>query len=184
MTGNEAAKEMGKAFINYEKANGVLIQKWQEIIFLSPRWWIGVFLGIFPWILWWMFHNKKYTGDLVRVGFFMSLICIILDGIGVQLGLWMYVYDIFPFIPGYIPWDLTFFPIMAMVMVEVKPEWSPFLKAVIIAAFCSFIGEPLAEFSKIYEPIHWKPYYSFPIYIIVFLLCEKVARSKIFNSRL
>ncbi|MGG1401597.1 CBO0543 family protein [Bacillus salipaludis] len=112
----------------------------------------------------------------------MMAVCLILDGVGVQLGLWMYVYDIFPFIPGYIPWDLTIFPIETMIFIEIKPKSSPFIKALIFAALNAFIGEPLADFSKIYEPIHWKVYYSFPIYIVLFLICNKVARSKIFNS--
>lgn len=114
----------------------------------------------------------------------MALICLILDGIGVQLGLWGYVYDIFPFIPGYVPWDLTLLPIMTMVFIEIKPKINPFYKSLIFSSFNSFIGEPLADYSKIYEPLNWEVYYSFPIYIILYLISDKIARGKVFNSRL
>jgi len=57
----------------------------------------------------------------------------ILDSAGVKLGLWMYMYlyDVFPFIPGYIPWDLTLLPLSMMFMIEIKHQLSPQLKAII-----------------------------------------------------
>ncbi|KKK40106.1 hypothetical protein WQ57_01855 [Mesobacillus campisalis] len=175
---------MIKVFSNYHDANDKLIQTWQNIIFLTPRWWIGIFLGIFPWLLWWKFHNKKFTGDLLRTGLFISTLALTLDSLGVQQGLWIYPYDVFPFIPGYFPWDLTLLPITTMLMVEIKPHWSPILKAIIFAFLSAFIGEPLATVANLYEPIHWKPYYSFPIYIFLFLASNFIAKSKIFNSHL
>ena len=182
LSGNEVTKVMLKVFSKYQNANDALIHKWTELIFLSPRWWIGVTLAIVPWFIWWKLHNKNFKGDLLRAGFFMAIICTILDGVGVQLGLWFYPYDTFPFIPGYFPWDLTLFPITMMTMIEIKSKWNPFYKSLLIALFYS-ICEPLADFSKIYEPIIWKFYYSFPIYILLFLICNAVAKGKIFNSR-
>jgi hypothetical protein len=179
----EVTKEMLKVFSNYVEANHKLINTWQEIIFLSPRWWIGLLLGLLPWILWWKLHYKQYTGDLLRAGFFMSISCLILDAIGVQLGLWFYPYDVFPFIPGYFPWDLTLLPLSIMFMIQLKPNWSPLIKSLMYAFLVAFVGEPLAVIAKIYEPIHWKHYYSFPFYIVLFLTSNIVAKGKIFNSK-
>ncbi|WP_394138854.1 CBO0543 family protein [Cytobacillus oceanisediminis] len=139
-------------------------------------------LGIIPWIIWLKIHDKKYSGDLIRAGLFMTTLSLILDSIGVQLGLWIYPYDVIPFIPGYLPWDLTLIPITVMLMIESKPAWSPLLKSIIFAVLSAGAGEHLAIFLKIYHPIHWKPIYSIPIYIFLFLISNKLAKSKIFNS--
>ncbi len=179
----EITHRMLKVFSNYNDANNTLINTWQNIIFLTPLWWLGIILGLLPWILWVRFHNKKYTGDLFRAGLFMSLISVILDSVGVQLGLWMYPYDVFPFIPGYFPWDLTLLPISVMLLIEIKPKFPSILKGVIFATLSAFIGEPLAALSQIYEPIKWKPYFSFPIYIVLFLLSNVIAKSKLFNTK-
>ena len=178
----EITEEMLKVFSNYHDANKILINTWQDIIFLTPRWWVGVTLGLLPWILWVKFHNKKYTGDLIRAGLFMTVMSLILDSLGVQLGLWLYPYDVLPFIPGYFPWDLTLLPISVMFLIEIKPKYSPLIKAVIFAALSAFIGETLATISNIYEPIHWNPFFSFPIYIVLFLLSNMIAKSKCFNT--
>lgn len=182
MDSKTITKEMLRVFSEYQQANDTLISRWSELIFLTPRWWLGILLSIVPWFIWWKWHNKKYTGDLLRSGFFMMTICLILDSLGVQQGMWIYPYDVFPFIPGYFPWDLTLLPILIMVTIEIKPEMNVFIKAILFAASASFIGEPLAVFAKIYEPIHWKSYYSFPIYILIYFISEKVAKSKLFQS--
>jgi hypothetical protein len=182
MNSKEVTKEMLKVFKNYHDANESLIKKWYEIVFLTPRWWLGFFLGIIPWFLWWRFHNKIHTGDLLRAGLFMTTISLILDSLGVQLGLWIYPYDVVPFIPGYVPWDLTLLPLTTMFIIEIKPKWPPLLKAIIFGFLAAFVGEPFVNFIKVYEPIHWNSFYSFPIYILLFLISNKFAKSKTFNS--
>ncbi|WP_102345929.1 CBO0543 family protein [Bacillus sp. Marseille-P3661] len=184
MTTYDVIKEMQKVFIKYQEANLLLIEKWQDLIFLSPRWWLGICLGIIPWYIWWKFHNKSYTGDLIRSGLFMALIALLMDSIGVQLGLWIYPYDVFPFIPGDTPWDLTLLPVSTMFFIEIRPKWSPIKKAIIYALLVSLIGEPLAMFFKVYQPLHWNSIYSFPIYILLFYICNKFARSNKFNSQM
>jgi hypothetical protein len=141
-------------------------------------------LGLIPWYLWWKFHNKNNTGDLIRSGLFMALIALLMDSIGVQLGLWIYPYDVFPFIPGDTPWDLTLLPVSTMLFIEILPKWSPIKKAIIYGLLVSLIGEPLAMFFKVYEPLHWNSIFSFPIYILLFYLSYKLAQSKKFNSRM
>ncbi|KAA0549828.1 hypothetical protein FZW96_00295 [Bacillus sp. BGMRC 2118] len=184
MSTKEITHEMYKVFSNYHQANNELIDKWQELILYTPRWWLGLFLGFIPWFIWWRFHHKDHTGDLLRAGFFMGLVSLFLDSIGVQRGLWIYSFDVFPFIPGYIPWDLTLLPITMMIMIEFKQKWHPLWKGIMYAGFSSFIGEPLAVYIKLYEPLHWKSYYSFPIYVLLFVICHKIAKGKVFNSRL
>ncbi|KOP81857.1 CBO0543 family protein [Cytobacillus solani] len=173
-----------KIYSNYNHAHHSFIETWQQMILFTPRWWLAFILSTLPWILWWKLHNPKYTGDLIRAGFFMAIITLTLDSVGLQFGLWIYPYIMFPFITGYLPWDLTLLPVSIMFMIEIMPQRSPLLKGFIYAGLAAFVGEPLAIALDLYKPIHWSSLYSFPIYILLFLLSNKVAKSKTFNSRL
>ncbi|MED3576055.1 CBO0543 family protein [Cytobacillus praedii] len=183
MKTSDINKDILQIFANYNQAHHSFVDKWQQLILFSSRWWLGFILSTFPWILWWKFHNRKYTGDLLRAGFFMAIITLSLDSIGLQFGLWIYPFNMFPFITGYLPWDLTLLPVSMMLMIEILPQWSPLLKGFIYAVLASFVGEPIAIYLDLYKPILWNSLYSFPIYILLFLLSNKIAKSKKFNSR-
>jgi hypothetical protein len=99
------------------------------------------------------------------IHFIVSLIGRVREGLYHVIIIATYIIDTFPFIPGYFPWDLTLFPMTMMSMIQIKPKWNPFYKGLLLVLFYS-ICEPLAYLSKFYEPINWKFYYSFPIYII------------------
>ncbi len=183
MKTSEINEDILKIFSNYNHAHHSFVDIWQQMILFTPRWWLGFILSTLPWVLWWKFHNPTYTGDLLRAGFFMAILALTLDSIGLQFGLWIYPYNMFPFITGYLPWDLTLLPVSIMVMIEILPQWSPIVKGFIYAILASFVGEPIAIALDLYKPIHWNSPYSFPIYILLFLLSNKVAKSKKFNSR-
>ncbi len=182
MKTSEINKDILKVYSNYNHAHNSFVDIWKQLLLFTPRWWLGFILSTLPWILWWKFHNRKFTGDLLRAGFFMAIVCLVLDSIGLQFSLWIYPYNMFPFITGYFPWDLTLLPVSVMFMIEFKPKWSPWLKGVIYAVLAAFIGEPIAMALDLYIPVHWSNLYSFPIYILLFLLSNKVAKSKKLNS--
>ena len=183
MKSKEVLNEMITVFSKYHDANQALIKSWYEIIFLTPRWWGGLVLGIIPWYVWWKFHNKNQTGDLLRGGLLMAVWALVLDSIGLQLGLWIYPYDVFPFIPGYIPWDLTILPVTTMLLIEIRPNWSPIKKAFIYAGLSALVGETLADFFQLYYPLKWHSFFSMPIYFLLYFLCDRFARSKTFTSK-
>ncbi|MGN7942496.1 MULTISPECIES: CBO0543 family protein [Bacillaceae] len=171
-------KDIQKVYSKYQDSHNSFVDTWQQMILYSARWWLGLALSILPWLLWWKLHNKSYTGDLLRAGFFMAIISLILDSIGLQLGLWIYPYNMFPFITGYFPWDLTLLPVSIMFFIEYKPKWSPLFKGILYGLFAAFIGEPIAMALDLYKPVHWSNFYSFPIYILLFLLSNKIAKLK------
>lgn len=78
MSTNEKVNRMYEVFSNYHHAHSLLVEEWFKLIYLTPIWWLGVSLGIIPWIIWWKKHNKKYTGDLLRAGLFMTSISLML----------------------------------------------------------------------------------------------------------
>ncbi|WP_019152692.1 CBO0543 family protein [Robertmurraya massiliosenegalensis] len=181
MKASQVDEKIKKVYSLYHKAHDAFVDTWLEVILFTPRWWLGLGLSVIPWILWVKLHNQQIRGDLIRAGFFMAIIALILDSIGLQFGLWLYPYNVFPFITAYLPWDLSLLPISIMFMIEIFPNRHPFIKGIIYGTLAAFIGEPIAIWLDLYEPLYWKSIYSFPIYILLFLLCNQIAKSKIYT---
>ncbi len=184
MKASDINKDIQKVYSLYNQAHESFVDIWQKMILFSPMWWLGFTLSILPWIIWFKLHNRQNRGDLIRAGLFMAIIALILDSIGLQFGLWTYPYNVFPFITGYLPWDLTLLPVSMMLMIELKPSLNHFLKGIIYGALAAFIGEPIAMWLDLYEPIRWKSIYSFPIYVLLFLLSNYIAKGKPFHTTL
>ncbi|EIJ78588.1 hypothetical protein PB1_13559 [Bacillus methanolicus PB1] len=81
---------------------------WFEYVFLSWQWWLCIALTIIPWILWWKFRKKESTNRLILGAFYIMTISLILDSFGTELGFWDYRYEPVPFLPSFLPWDLSF----------------------------------------------------------------------------
>ncbi|WP_442600123.1 CBO0543 family protein [Neobacillus sp. D3-1R] len=149
-----------------------IIDLWSQEVIFTWRWWFGVILTVLTWLLWFKFHKKESRYRLLLAGFFVMTVSVSLDAIGVQLGLWSYRYEVFPLIPAYLPYDLALMPVVIMSLIQFKPHISTFKKAIIFGLLTSFIGEPLIVWIDIYKPLHWKFFYSFPIYMAIYLIAE------------
>jgi hypothetical protein len=68
-----------------------------------------------------------------------------------------------------------------MLWLQFKPTLNPFLKAVIYSSLTSFIGEPLFEWIGFYTTVKWSVFYSFPIYIMIYLIAERISKAKSFD---
>lgn len=78
------------------QAQSEMIQEWiNNVVFTGP-WWLGVSLSIIPWVIWAIFHKKESRNRLLFAGFGIIIISSFLDFLGVQLGLWVYYYDMMP----------------------------------------------------------------------------------------
>lgn len=173
-----------KVRIAYElvqQAQNIKADVWLEYVVFSWRWWVGIGLAIIPWIVWIIFRKKDSTHRLLFVGLFVILISSYLDFLGVQLGLWRYKYEDLPTVPAYMPWDISILPVLIMFILQYKPHTSPLIKALLFAAFTAFFGEPITVWLEIYEPITWKSIYSFPIYIVIYLISHYLSRREGFN---
>ncbi|QDP41225.1 CBO0543 family protein [Radiobacillus deserti] len=146
------------------------VSLWVENVLFTTHWWIGLCLTILPWVLWVLFSNKDSRNRLLYSAFIVLIISSFLDFLGVKFGLWLYNYEVFPWIPAYIPWDSTLIPVIIIWLIEYKPHFSPLLKAFIFAFLSSFVGGAIFELFGFYEKLNWKSYYSFPIYFLIFLV--------------
>lgn len=143
---------------------------WIQYEFLSWQWLLLVLLSIIPWLVWWKLRKKESTSRLLYGAFFVMWFSMLLDSFGTELGLWDYRYEILPFLPSFIPWDLSILPVFFMFLVQIKPRVSHKLKALIYSAVSAFIGEPIFEWLGLYQTLNWSVFYSFPIYYLKFLI--------------
>ncbi len=158
------------------------LQIWMDYTLFSWRWWLGVFLILLLVGFWIKFRKKESTDRLLYAGLFVAILSSFLDMIGDFLGIWDYRYEVFPLTSNYLPWDLVLLPISMMFFIQVKPQISPIIKAVVYSALASFIGLPLLTWIGLYKPLHWKYLYSFPILIIIYLAGSYIASRKDFEK--
>lgn len=149
-----------------------LINLWSTEMVFTWRWWFGVTVSILTWLIWFKFHKRESRYRLLTAGFFVMLISVCLDAIGIQIGLWSYRYEVIPYIPAYLPYDLALMPVVVMGLIQFKPNFSPLIKAIIYGILTSYIGETLVVFIDIYNPRNWKHIYSLPIYIVIYLIAN------------
>ncbi|WP_163538481.1 CBO0543 family protein [Gracilibacillus sp. YIM 98692] len=178
----EAVKKIDDVYKDLVKTDQKYMDIWFEYVFLSWQWWGCVIFSIFPWILWWKFRKKESTHRLLYGAFFIMLISMFLDAFGTELGYWDYRYEPLPFLPSFVPWDLSLLPIAFLVFVQIKPNSSPILKAFLYSFFCTFIGETIFEWLGFYHLIKWNHLYSFPIHFVIFLMGYFLVTSKNFEG--
>lgn len=155
---------------------------WLSDVVFTWEWWLGVVMTILPWVAWGFFRKKESTYRLLTSGFFVIFVTSWLDVIGVTLGLWHYNFDVIPMMPSYFPWDFTILPVLVISLIQYKPQISPIIKSVVFAGFCAFIGEPVSQRLRLYDPQHWKSIYSFVIFIIIYLIAHFISTRKSFKE--
>lgn len=143
---------------------------WLTMVVFSWHWWVDVGLAILPWILWRIVRDKEQANRLLYAGFATMLMATYLDIVGMTQGLWTYHTWVIPLMPEFLPWDLSVMPVMAMLFYQFKPKINPWIKGAFFGALGSFVSEPIFEWLDIYERLNWEYYYSFPIYIAVYMI--------------
>ena len=155
---------------NYIGVHNQIRQVWLDQVLFSWHWWLDVALAVLPWGLWLLVRRRDIQHRLLYAGLVTALLATYLDTIGMALGLWTYYTWVLPLMPEYLPWDLSVMPVMAMLFYQFKPNWNPWIKAVIFAVLGAFVSEPLFEWIGIYKRLAWEYWYSFPIFILVYML--------------
>ena len=174
-----------KAAEVYEKITSIHQGKralWISDVAFTWQWWLGVGLAIVPWVIWILLRKKESTYRLLTAGFFVIVMCSWLDVIGITLGLWHYNFDVVPMMPSYLPWDFTLLPVLVMSFIQYKPKMSPIIKAIVCAAISAFVGEPVSQWLRLYDPHNWKSIYSFPILIVIYLIAHFISSRKEFKE--
>jgi len=158
-----------KANREFHHANLEIYNIWISDMVFEWHWWVNLGLSILPWLLWIRFRKKDSTHRLLYAGFVVLIISSFLDMLGMTLGLWGYSTKVIPIIPPYFPWDFSLIPVIAMLFYQIKPNVKPLFKAVLFSLLSSFVSQPFFAWLQFYNPKHWEHYYSFPIFIMVYL---------------
>ncbi|NRD78272.1 hypothetical protein HPT25_12935 [Bacillus sp. BRMEA1] len=162
-----------------------LIQKkieiWSDYVVFSGLWWLGVGLSVIPWIIWYVFRKKNSTDRILYAGLFIMTISLALDILGDQFSLWHYRYNVLPIVPTYFPWDITLMPVSVMILLQVKANGNPFIKAILFGLFSAYLAEPFFHWLEIYVPTKWRYTYSVPIQIIIYLVAHYLSRREKFS---
>ena len=158
------------------------IKFWTKNLFLTWRWWLCLVLIVTSWTLWFKYRNKKSTYRLLLAAFSVMVVSELLDSCGVQAGLWSYNIDIDPFTPSFITFDLSLLPVATMMFLQYKPNINPIIKSIIYSGISCFIFQPVFAWLDIYNREQWKDYYSFPIFIFIYLIAHFFATRKDFET--
>ncbi len=176
-------KGIENAYSLISQANSEMIDLWWKYTFLVDwQWWLGITLTIVPWVLWIIFRKKESTYRLLLAGFFALIVSSWFDLIGILFGLWSYYHKVIPLTPAFFPWDFSLIPVTIMFLLQIKPDTKPLIKGILFSIFTSFIAEPVFVWLDIYNPKHWEYIYSFPIYIIIYLLCDWFSKRQHFDG--
>lgn len=101
-------------------------------------------------------------------GALILIVTTILDGAGVEMRIWDYPVQVVPTYSRFIPVDFAALPISCMLLYQYFRTWRSFtIASCFLALFYAFVLEPLVVWMGIYDPIHWRHIYSFPIYIAI-----------------
>lgn len=158
-----------------------ILQLWINNVLFTWRWWIGIFVTILVWVAWFIWHKKGSTYRLLTAGLFVMIVSMMADTIGVESGTWSYHFELFPFTPGYFPTDLSMLPVIIMWLIQIKPTMNPLVKGIIFGGLSAFVGEPFFVLIGVYIPKHWSHWYSFLIYIVIFLIANSLAHRKSYD---
>ena len=153
---------------------------WVTHVLGTWQWWIQLIMVILSVVFWIIVRKRTSTGRLLIAGLFALSTSMWLDFIGSSFELWYYPYKLIPSIPPVFPWE-SVIPIEILLLLQYRPSLSPWIKAMTIGAINSFIFEPLMEQMGVYVRVHWRHIYSFPIYIILYLIAHRLAQMKTFK---
>jgi hypothetical protein len=144
-------------------------------------WWFLLILFLISAFVWWKKVDKSRLYEIILYAVLISIITLILDELGEELTLWDYPIDIFPLFPPISAVDLASLPIIYSLIYQHFRTWKTFITATIVmAAINCFIAEPLFALGGIYQPLTWKYYYGFPIYIAM-AICTKAVVIKLYK---
>jgi hypothetical protein len=141
---------------------------WLENVVFSWQWWLMVSVFVLLWLIFWKLKKKESIPKISLYGLLWIIAASNLDGLGFELGLWGYPYNLSPYLPKSYVFDYCLIPITYMLIYQYFPKGKSFFWAVVTLALgSSLVAEPLAEWLGLYISFHWKVYYSIPIYILI-----------------
>ena len=161
-------------------ANKAYANLWVTHVLWTWQWWFQLIAALVANAVWLILRKKNSTGRLLFVGFVVLFIAMWMDFMGNSFGLWYYPYELIPSLPPFFPWE-SIIPIEVLLLLQYKPTYSPWAKAIAFGLANSFVFEPITKLLGLYVLEHWRYIYSFPIYVFIYMIAHYVAKIATFN---
>jgi len=155
---------------------------WITQVIFSWRWCFGIVLSILPWVIWVKIRDKKDTVRLLFVGLVVMLTTGTMDSLGLSYNAWHYNWLVFPLTTLFVPYDYSMFPVGIMLILQFNPKINVYIKTVVFALFIVIL-EQIFIWLGMYDPQSWKAWYSFIIYIPLYLFYNYIYKSTLFGIR-
>lgn len=143
------------------------LAQWLKYELFTWNWWLLVAFLILPWFIWFKFVHRAKIVEILLFGLLVIVITTILDILGTKLSFWVYPYQLIPFFPRALTFDMSMIPVGFMLVYQYFRTWKSFMVALVCLAFLfAFIGEPFAIWAELVIYLKWSNIYSFFYYIL------------------
>ena len=151
----------------------ISMEHWLSAEVWQWQWWISLALAVIPLYIWWKLLDKKRIFEICVYGLLVNIFASYLDVVGSEFVWWDYPIRLIPNLPRLLPIDFTVIPVVYMLVYQYFPKWKSFIIVnFIVSAIFSFAMEPLMIWMNLYKLETWKLIYSFPIYILIAVICK------------
>ncbi|MEH7107920.1 CBO0543 family protein [Bacillus sp. JJ1764] len=172
MTYQEGLKQIDLATKQISEANHLIVEAVMNAFFLTWQWWLALAMIVVPWVIWGIFRNRESSARIFSTGLLIMVLSEILDTIGVSFGKWAYPVKVVPVATLNFSYRLSVLPVFLMLLLQFKPTYHPFVKAVFFGGLGAYVGMPLLAMIDLYKKIDWSFTYSFFILTVFYLIAH------------
>ncbi|WP_251028010.1 CBO0543 family protein [Bacillus sp. ISL-77] len=143
MTYQEGLKQIDKATQQITEANRLVVEAIMNAFLFTWQWWIALIMLIVPWIIWGVFRNREGSARIFSAGLLMMVISEMLDTFGINFGKWVYPVKLVPVATLNFPFRLSVLPVFVMLLLQFKPRFNPYIKAIFFGGLSAYVGMPM-----------------------------------------
>lgn len=182
MTYQEGLNQIDKATRKITESNQLTIESVMNAFLFTWQWWIALAMMIVPWIIWAVFRDRKNSARIFSAGLLMMVLSEILDAIGVSFGKWAYPVKVIPVATVSFSFRLSVLPVFAMLLLQFKPQFNPYIKAIFFGGVGAYVGLTLLGIMDLHKTIDWSLTYSFFILTSMYLISHWFSRRNSFEE--
>ncbi|MDN4494120.1 CBO0543 family protein [Ureibacillus aquaedulcis] len=182
MTYQEGLNQIDKATEKITDANQLTTDMVMNVFLFTWQWWVALAMMVIPWVIWLILRDRKSSARIFSAGLLLMVLSEILDAIGVSYGKWAYPVKVIPVATVSFSFRLSLLPVFAMLLLQFKPRFNPFIKAIFFGASGAYVGLPLLAMMDLYKKIDWSLTYSFLILTSIYLLAHWYSRRNSFEE--
>lgn len=182
MTYQEGLNQIDKATRKITEGNQLIVDTIMDAFLFTWQWWLALAMIIIPWITWLILRKRESTARIFSAGLLVMVLSEILDTFGVSFGKWAYPVKVFPIATINFSFRLSVLPVFLMLLLQYKPNFNPFFKAVFYGGLGAYVGMPLLSFIDLYKKIDWAYTYSFLILTSFYLIANWFSQLKSFDK--